>query len=407
MACGGLLAQAQPLLSRQEAELLKRAEPLPPAQAVSLIEAELPEEAGAAMLFALGGLYYKAGRMAQARECFLRAAELAPEFGRARLNAAKLMMGDGLEAEAVPHLTKLISSPGGEALHEIWLLLAQCRLAMGENLAAEKAASNAVALKPGQGGAELLLLRAIAAQPGRSQEAASLARSLLKGNPGEGRLWAVWASAELEQGRHDKAMEILEAARCFQAADQEMEETLLELAVSRNYAPLACRLALEMHGRGELPPRLAQATLACLQEDKRVTLARKLLDAAGGILPDGQRKAAERRQAALEGNANDAIRLLREALEQNPLDGEALLELADLPVGKGEAEGLLERALLLPAYRHKALLKMANRAVDEGDYARALQCSLQARQMQDSPELERFVNQVRALLQERNKDGKP
>ena len=401
---GWLLAQSEPLLSKQEAELLKSAEALSPLEAVRLIDAEKPEKASAGMFFALGGFYYKAGMATQARESYLRAVELAPDFAKARLNAVKLMMADGLEREAVPHLSTLLSSRSSGDLSELWLLLAQCRLRLGEHLAAEKAVANAIALKGDDLGAQLLLLQAIAAQPGRIQEAASLARGLLKGNPADSRLWSIWASAELEAGHCAKAMEILETADCFQATDLAMRETLLELAIDQNFAPMACHLALELQGRGELSPKHAQAALDYLQNAKRTLLARELLDALSSGLPPQERLLAQSRQLALEGNVATAIHLLRERLEKEPMDGAALLALSDLLEDKNEAEALLERAILLPECRFQALLKLASHAVEAGDYPRALQFALQARQILDSPELEHFVVQIRNTIQERNKE---
>ena len=184
-----------PKLSSQEAELLKSIEQLPPEQAVRALEGKLPENASSAMLFSLGTLYYKANRLEQARKSFLQAVELAPDFDTARLNAVKVMMREQLHREAIPHLVRLLST---KADAELWLLLAQCRLCLREYLAAEKAASAAIALKPEEKEAQLILLQALASQPGRLAEASTLARQLLNSTPNDSRLWSIWASAELE-----------------------------------------------------------------------------------------------------------------------------------------------------------------------------------------------------------------
>ena len=80
------------------------------------------------------------------------------------------------------------------------------------------------------------------------------------------------------------------------------------------------------------------------------------------------------------------------------MDGNALLALADLLEDKTEGDALLERALLLPDFKYHALLKLATRAIDSNHYPKALQFTLQARQIKDTPELERFSNQIREAI---------
>ncbi len=384
-----------PKLSSQEAELLKSVEQLSPAQAVQAIEGKLPENAGAALLFSYGALCYKAGQLENARQSFLRAVELAPDFEAARLNAAKVMMREQLYAEAVPHLVMLLST---KADAELWLLLAQCRLCLKEFLAAEKAASTAIALKPDAKEAQLILLQALASQPGRLPEASALARQLLKDAPTDSRLWSIWASAELEADHPNKAMDILETAKHFGAADIPMLETLLDLTINLNFAPQVSQLAMELHKQGKLSQQRAQATIAYLQDAKQPQLASTLLAATASILPPKALAEARFKQAAIEGDTMTAIRLLREALAKEPMDGNALLALADLLEDKTEGDALLERALLLPEYKYQALLKLATRAIEVNRYPKALQFALQARQIKDTPELERFSNQIREAI---------
>ena len=384
-----------PKLSSQEAELLKSVEQLPPEQAIQALEGKLPKNAGSALLFSYGALCYKAGQLEKARLSFLRAVELAPDFEAARLNAAKVMMREQLYAEAVPHLVTLLSA---KADAELWLLLAQCRLCQKEFLAAEKAASAAIALKPEAKEAQLILLQALASQPGRLADASSLARQLLKGEPTDSRLWSLWASAELEAEHTNKAMDILETAKHFDATDIPMLETLLDLTINRNFAPQACQLAMELHKQGKLSSQHAQATIAYLQDAKQPQLARSLLDATASLLPEKTLAEARSKQAALEGDTTTAIRLLREALAKEPMDGNALLALADLLEDKTEGDALLECALLLPEYKYQALLKLATRAIEANRYPKALQFALQARQIKDTPELERFSNQIREAI---------
>ena len=387
-----------PKLSSQEAELLKSVEQLPPVQAVQALEGKLPENASAAMHFSLGALSFKAGLLEKARQSFLRAVELAPEFDAARLNAAKVMMREEHYAEAIPHLTRLISTKGDA---ELWMLLSQCRLCKREYLAAEKAAANAIALKPEAKEAQLLLLQALASQPGRLAEASSLAQQLLKETPTDSRLWSIWASAELEAEHPNKAMDVLETAKHYGAADRPMLETLLDLTINRHFAQQACQLALDLHRQGKLSAQRAEAVIAYLQDERHPQLARSLLDVTATFLPEKALTAARSKQAALEGDTATAIRLLREAIAKEPLNGNALLALPDLLEDATEGDALLERALLLPDYKYQALLKLATRAIDANRYQQALQFALQARQLKDTPELERFSNQIREAI--RNK----
>lgn len=389
---------AEPLLSQTEAELLKTMEKLPPAQAVIQLQKAITPESSPALLFTLGAFFVKAGDKHAAQKAFMDAVHAYPDFHRARLNAAKLM----IEAEDFPGAAKnliyLISKPDSENTGILWLLLSQCHLRNNNPIAAEAAAKNAVALCPDDKNARLLLLQALANQNGRLSEAASVARQELLHNHQDPRLWSLWASAELENDNQLKALTILETARRFKAADSSMLATLLDLCISHERFKQATELAVFLLKDGKLSANQFSAAVNAIQDADIPEFSRKILSAAPETYLSNTVLA---RQAAIEGNPQQAEKIWRDTLSRNPLDGEALLSLASLLRNKGDynqAADLLDRAEMLPSFKFRALLSHAQNAVASGNLRHALTFAVKAQQLQNSPELEDYIRQIKDSL---------
>lgn len=281
---------AEPVLTPDEARLLKSVESLTPTDAVArlrTVKAPSP-----AILFAIGSALARAGEQRAAAEAFLAAATAMPGFGRARLNAAKLFMRLDEYKQAAAQLLRLADGMGtdmdagagaGAAPGEVWLLLAQCHLRNGDLLAAEAAAACAVALRPADCNAALLWMQALAALPDGLPRAAVIARQLLAQSPTDTTCWRLCAAAEITQEHYQRAMDILETAGRFGADDPQMRLSLLELMLQRNITGPAVKLALSLLADNNMTPELFVLSLRTCRENRDTTSATKLLDA---LTPD-------------------------------------------------------------------------------------------------------------------------
>lgn len=397
---------AEPSLSEAEAALLQQAEGMAPAAAAELLWGATTAESSAALPFARGVFLLRAEERGAALAAFRDACQRAPDFHRARLNVVKLLVMRGEPALAAQELRVLLAATHGLDTGELWSLLARCELELGHALAAEAASRQALLWRPEDRPCRLMLIQALAEQ-GRLADAALLARREVLAAPTEAWLWGVIANAELQAGRNREAMAVLDVARRFAVATDNMQEMLFELFLSEKLYRLAAQQLESRAGMGtEVPSGLllrgAHALLtAGAEEEARRVLA--LLGDAASLTPDerGAYGRLQSRLALLAGDHAAASACLRGVLAENPLDGAALIALGRLALDDGqlvEAEDCFERARQLADFAREARMALARVAMAREDWAEALQQLQEAGKLAPSPELDESIRQLQAWL---------
>jgi Flp pilus assembly protein TadD len=87
-------------------------------------------------------------------------------------------------------------------------------------------------------------------------------------------------------------------------------------------------------------------------------------------------------------------------IRENPLEGDAILALADLKERAGEVEEariLLERAARIDGFEARALVRHAQLEVGQGNYGRAVPLLERAQVFTNRPTVRRYLEQVRRL----------
>jgi tetratricopeptide (TPR) repeat protein len=397
---------AEPSLNEAEAALLQQAEGMAPTAAANLLLEETTAESSAALPFARGVFLLRAEEREAALTAFRDACQRAPDFHRARLNVVKLLMMQGEPALAAQELRVLLAATHGLDTGELWSLLARCELELGHALAAEAASRQALLWWPEDRPCRLMLIQALAEQ-GRLADAALLARREVLAAPTEAWLWGVIANAELQAGRNREAMAVLDVARRFAVATDNMQEMLFELFLSEKLYRLAAQQLESRAGVDtEVPRGLllrgAQALLTGGAEgEARRVLA--LLGDDASLTPEerGAYGRLQSRLAILAGDNAAAGACLRRVLTENPLDGAALIALGRLALDDGqlvEAEDCFERARQLTDFAREARMALARVAMAQEDWAEALQQLQEARKLAPSPELDESIRQLQAWL---------
>ncbi len=106
----------------------------------------------------------------------------------------------------------------------------------------------------------------------------------------------------------------------------------------------------------------------------------------------------------------EARALLEEALTLDPLNGPALLALAEVHRGQNrlaEAEICLEQAAQVTDSAFSAQVELAQLALHLRDYPRAVRHTRSALELQPSPELEDFLTRLNALVDHENSASAP
>ena len=374
------------------------------ARAAEELKAGMTVDSSPAFDFLLGNLLYQQGNYSEAERALGKAIERFPDFRRAYRTLGFIQVQAERYAESIDTWLKVISLGGGDA--QSYGLLAYAYLTLEKYQSALSAYEMGRIFKPDsldfrRGQAQSLLAL------GRNKEAVALFDELIAENPESAEFWLLQANVYLEQERYEDAIANLEVLRGTGQATRSALLLLANLHLQNDNHLLALqayREVLEKHGfesvenslrpleylvgRGLFPE--AASYLGTLQ----TVLPRKLSE------EDTVRLAVARAGLAMEqGDLSDAMELLEPIVTANPLNGGALLLLAEAQrrdQSHEEAEFHIQRALSLPEKKYEALVALGRLKVDQGDFEAALVQLREAELMQSSPSLVRYIEAIAA-----------
>jgi len=110
------------------------------------------------------------------------------------------------------------------------------------------------------------------------------------------------------------------------------------------------------------------------------------------------------RLAMKEGASEEQVHVLEETIALDPLDGEALMLLAQYRTGAGEIEAaadLYERAASLESFEAEAKLALGKLLVRQQRYAEALPLLRRVQVLEPRDTLQKYVEEVERLAQSR------
>lgn len=225
-----------------ESQLLERLRGLPPEQAEKELQTALTPSSSPALRYTAAQLACRLGDYSLAETRLRRLLADHPDFPHARLLLAQTLATLRRHQEAAALLRELLGrAHDDEPRHTLWALLAQSLLELGQPLPAETAIRNAIALAPEPQDAYLrLLLRALLDQR-RGEEAAALARQLLRDAPTDTTLWLIAIQRELDLSHHDRAAALAELAIRAGNRDPQLtrlRERLLQTPPTQTHTPI-------------------------------------------------------------------------------------------------------------------------------------------------------------------------
>ena len=305
-------------------------------------------DANAVWDFMLGNLYFGNGRFEEAARELQKAAAKYPSFRRAWqvLGFAQMRAGDFTAAAQA--LGEVVGLGGGDAQTFGFLGIAHAQ--NGDFVAAESAFRMVMMLDPVDDRWQKLLADSLGRQ-GKYAESAALIGSLIASGQDQDKaeLWAMQAYAFAELGRLD------EAAANFEVVDRLGRSTygtlsalgtiyfnqeLYDLAVS------AYERAMARDDRGDHEVLLGVANRLAARSayDQAARLVQAIEASYADVLGEPGKVELLKLRARLAvatGATGEQVALLRQIVQQNPLDGDALIQLAR----HFEAEGEVEQAV--------------------------------------------------------------
>ena len=399
----------EPTVTQEEADLLKQATDLLEnnrSEAIRLVEEARSGDSSAALDFALGNFYYQGERFNQAAQAYEAALHKLPLFRSALNNLGRVYMLQEDLAKAVETFQVLLRS--GQANADMLVLLGHAHLLQDKPVSAEGAYRQALTLQADEPDAARGLIRCLIEQQ-RTHEVLGMTEELLRNEFYDGELWVLRANAYLMLDRMAEAITAIEVARRLGLANPDLLATLGDLYLNR----LQPMDAVEAYEEAFVSDDRSLERM--LRASEGLLLVGKL-DAAEGILKlartmdeTGQATAQQHQKrlwleaqiANARGNKERARQRYEALIQDNPLDAQALLALADMEISEGsvqKAKLLFERASRIDGFEARALLKHAQLEVQTERYREAITLLEAAQAFEERPHVARYMEQVRRLV---------
>ena len=396
----------EPTVTSEESRILQEASRTAETdldRAISTLKQAIEKDSSAALPYSLAAYYHRAGETEKAAQAYEQALERMEDFHQARLNLAQLRMQQADYKQAAEQLAMLLDSDySGKG--KLWNLMGRCRLAQGQDVAAEGAYRNALIYLPDSREARTGLIKSLLDQ-GELGRARSLIEDELELDPLQGNLWKLLASAHIDAGENDKAIRKLECARRLGVADRDSLITLADLLLNEGYLSSALAIYRETAALEDPPAgRLLDAARALASlgsTDEAVNLLDDLKTRDLSLTTEQQAQATLLRAqvAELKGRMDEALTLYKQALKKVPMNGQALMSAGNILRSKGNLEEALiqyERAGRAdPDLKARALVRQAQIAVDRAQYEKAVALLEESLTMESKDYVEDYLEQVR------------
>lgn len=402
----GFLSEAEPRMTPEE-QLLYREQVVPlltgdPKTAIPKLKAIVPAGASAVFDFTLATLHFQAEDFDRAIEGYELALSKFPDYRRAQRNLALVWIRTGKYREAIPPLLRTIALGGGDG--RVYGLLGFAYMNQERPLAAEGAYKQALVFEPDNLDFRLGLVKCYLATA-QYDPALALLDELLVEHPDREVLWTLQANVFIQKERPGEAAVTLEMLRRLGGATPNTLFLLGDLHLSNDNAVLALDAYQQALQSGEIDSsQRALRPLELLVNRGAWDAARDLIGhiraASTDPLPDDVENRLLRQEvkmALASGADTDAIPILNQLLERNPLDGEALLLAGDYFGRTGDTERAVlryEAAARIDGFEADAWVRHAQLLVQSRKYVQATELLRKAQKLQPRDSIQRYLERV-------------
>jgi len=403
----GFDGEREPSINRQEQQLFEEIALLASEEnysaAINRLQQNIGPESSAALDFTLGNFYFQSGQLAAAEAQYRAALKKFPNFLRAQKNLGLTLMQAGRFAAARPWLLAAIEGEGADG--PVYGMLAYVYFMDERYPSALQAYEQALLHQPDNREWQIGRAQCLYAthQPG---QAAAVLEELIEQQPERPDLWLMQANAWLALEQSERAAANIEVVRRMGAAPPAALMLLGDIYLSQDMPELAtgsylAALAAKSPPRPEKSLQAASLLVNRQAWESAERLVRAIEAAHQGTLEPTQATALLNLNAQIamaRGQEDEAARILRSLLERDPLNGRALLVLADYEWQEGrpeEAELLYERAARVPEFAVEAYVEQARLHVTRQDYREAIGLLEKAQSIEPQKNVARYLDQVR------------
>jgi tetratricopeptide (TPR) repeat protein len=404
----GFRSEVEPRISKSESFILREVIAKSEnnlEEAIVYLEEKIENDSSAALDFALGTMYYQSNRMSRSAQAYGRAIEKFPSFLRAHKNLGLVNVSlENLEF-ATKHLAKAISL--GENDGSTFIALGYCHLSLDRLVSAENAYRMGLLLFPGSKDGLNGLINCLD-QAGRYVEVLNLLDELLESDPQNSRYLQARASALGSLGKEKEAAVTLDLLRRMGALRTQELVILGDLYHNLNLYDLsldAYQEALARTNKLSLSQyiRIAQTLIQRSSYQEGFAYLEKIEKEFGEGRSKEERKLINLLKAEVlqsTGKNQQATELLREVVNQHPLEGRALIQLGQLAWKSGDHEYAIiqfQRAAKIDEFENPALIEHARLLVYLRKYQLAANLLERALVIKQEKRVEKYLNAINNL----------
>lgn len=404
----GFRSEVEPRISKSESFILREVIAKSEnnlEEAIVYLEEKIENDSSAALDFALGTMYYQSNRMSRSAQAYGRAIEKFPSFLRAHKHLGLVNVSlENLEF-ATKHLAKAISL--GENDGSTFIAMGYCHLSLDRLVSAENAYRMGLLLFPGSKDGLNGLINCLD-QAGRYVEVLNLLDELLESDPQNSRYLQVRASALGSLGKEKEAAVTLDLLRRMGALRTQELVILGDLYHNLNLYDLsldAYQEALARTNKLSLSQyiRIAQTLIQRSSYQEGFAYLEKIEKEFGEGRSKEERKLINLLKAEVlqsTGKNQQATELLREVVNQHPLEGRALIQLGQLAWKSGDHEYAIiqfQRAAKIDEFENPALIEHARLLVYLRKYQLAANLLERALVIKQEKRVEKYLNAINNL----------
>ncbi len=404
----GFRSEIEPRISKSESFILR--EVIAKSEnnldeAIGYLEEKIEDDSSAALDFALGTMYYQSNRLTRSAQAYGKAIEKSPSFLRAHKNLGLVNVSLENLQSATKHLAKAISL--GENDGSTFIALGYCHLSLDRLVSAENAYRMGLLLFPGSTDGLNGLINCLD-QAGRYVEALNLLDELLKNDPQNTRYLQARASALGSLGKEKEAAVTLDLLRRMGALKTQELVILGDLYHNLNLYNLsldAYQEALARNNKLSLPQyiRIAQTLIQRFSYQEGFAYLEKIEKEFGEGRSKEERKLINLLKAEVlqaTGKNQQATEILREVVNQHPLEGRALIQLGQLAWKSGAHEYAIiqfQRAAKIDQFENLALIEHARLLVFLRKYQQAANLLERALVIKQEKRIEKYLTAINNL----------
>lgn len=404
----GFRSEIEPRISKSESFILR--EVIAKSEnnldeAIGYLEEKIEDDSSAALDFALGTMYYQSNRLTRSAQAYGKAIEKSPSFLRAHKNLGLVNVSLENLQSATKHLAKAISL--GENDGSTFIALGYCHLSLDRLVSAENAYRMGLLLFPGSTDGLNGLINCLD-QAGRYVEALNLLDELLKNDPQNTRYIQARASALGSLGKEKEAAVTLDLLRRMGALKTQELVILGDLYHNLNLYNLsldAYQEALARNNKLSLPQyiRIAQTLIQRSSYQEGFAYLEKIEKEFGEGRSKEERKLINLLKAEVlqaTGKNQQATEILREVVNQHPLEGRALIQLGQLAWKSGAHEYAIiqfQRAAKIDQFENLALIEHARLLVFLRKYQQAANLLERALVIKQEKRIEKYLTAINNL----------